>query len=77
MAKGEQIVNLREFRKQYNVTQETAAKKLGIDQRQWSRYENGINDLPLHYFIKLCKEFKISADWLIQIPLTEEEEGNK
>ena len=74
MAKGEQIVNLREFRRTLNITQEAAAQKIGIDQRQWSRYENGTNDLPLHYFIKICREYKVSADWLINLPLEREGE---
>ena len=39
---------------------------IGIDQRQWNRYENGINELPIRYLIAICNAFNISADWLLE-----------
>ena len=49
-----------------NITQAAAAEKIGIDQRQWNRYENGINELPIRYLIEICNVFHISADWLLE-----------
>lgn len=63
----ESIVNLRKFRQVLNLSQAKAAESIGIDQRQWSRYENGLNELPLRYFIALIKAHRISADWLLSL----------
>ena len=59
------IVNLKRFREKYNLTQAKAAEAIGIDQRQWNRYENGYNEMPMRYVIALCKTFDVSADWLL------------
>lgn len=65
----ENLVNLKQFRQRMKLTQ-AAAEGIGIDQRQWNRYENGINELPLRYFKLICTTYKVSADWLLG--LTEE-----
>lgn len=61
----EQLANLKQFRQTLNLTQTAAAEGIGIDQRQWNRYENGINELPLRYFKAICTTYKVSADWLL------------
>lgn len=63
----EQIVNLKRFRQKLNLTQAAAAEGIGIDQRQWSRYENGKNELPVRYLKDICMTFRVSADWLLEI----------
>lgn len=63
----EQLVDLKQFRQKYNLTQANAAAGIGIDQRQWNRYENGINELPLRYFKAICTTYNVSADWLLNI----------
>ena len=70
----EQLVNLKQFRQRMALTQTAAAEGIGIDQRQWNRYENGINELPIRYLKAICITYKVSADWLLG--LTKEEEGN-
>lgn len=65
------IVNLKQFRQNLGLTQEHAATKIGIDQRQWSRYENGDNEIPVRYVIAICKKFNYSADKLLNIKLNE------
>lgn len=67
-------VNLKRFRQEKNLTQAAAAETIGIDQRQWNRYENGKNDIPVRYLKAICTKFKTSADWILEI---EEETGNK
>lgn len=59
------LIYLKEFRKKLNLTQKEAAESIGIDQRQWSRYENGTNEFPLRYFKELCQIHNVSADWLL------------
>lgn len=61
-----QMVNLKQFRQKLNITQAAAAESIGIDQRQWNRYENGKNELPIRYLIAICNAYKISADWLLE-----------
>ena len=62
-----QTVNLKQLRQQLNLTQAAAAAKIGIDQRQWNRYENGINELPLRYLVAICNAFGVSADRLLEL----------
>lgn len=61
----EELVNLKQFRQEYKLTQSAAAEGIGIDQRQWNRYENGKNELPLRYFKAICVKYEVSADWLL------------
>lgn len=63
----EQLVNLKRFRQKFKLTQTAAAEQIGIDQRQWNRYENGKNELPLRYLKAICVTFGVSADWLLEI----------
>lgn len=60
-------VDLKRFRKQYKLTQSKAAEGIGIDQRQWNRYENGKNDIPVRYVKAICHKYNVSADWLLEI----------
>lgn len=66
----EQLVNLKQFRQTCKLTQAAAAEGIGIDQRQWNRYENGKNELPLRYFKAICQTYKVSADWLLGLKET-------
>ena len=67
------LVYLKEFRKKYNLSQKEAAQSIGIGQRQWSRYENEINEFPLRYLKRLCEIYNVSADELLGIKLPAEE----
>lgn len=70
----EQIVNLKRFRQVMNLTQTKAAESIGIDQRQWNRYENGKNEIPLRYIKELCKNNKVSLDWLMELKFDNEDD---
>ena len=61
----DQTVYLKRFRQEFKVTQDAAARTIGIDQRQWNRYENGINEIPVRYLKEICIQFNVSADWLL------------
>ena len=63
----DQTVKLKRFRQKFGITQDAAARAIGIDQRQWNRYENGINEIPVRYLKEICIKFKVSADWLLEI----------
>lgn len=72
-----QSVNLKQFRQKRKLTQASAAKAIGIDQRQWNRYENGINEIPVKYLKDICIKFNVSADELLEIHQYAPEEGEK
>ena len=59
------FTNLKQFREKHKITQAQAAEAIGIDQRQWNRYENGKNELPIRYLVAICKAFNESSDWIL------------
>lgn len=60
-----QLVNLKQFRQRLKMTQTAAAEGIGIDQRQWNRYENGKNEISVRYLREICIKYHVSADWLL------------
>lgn len=72
----EQLVNLKQFRQKLKLTQTAAAEGIGIDQRQWNRYENGKNDIPVRYVKEICVKFNVSADWLLGLKEEHKREGS-
>lgn len=59
------LPRLAEIRKARGVSQNTVAKVLCIPQQQYSRYEQGQNEIPVRYVIELCRYYDVSADWLL------------
>ena len=55
---------IKEMRKYKDLRQTDVAEKMGIKREQYRRYENGINEMPLSRFIKLCQVLDVSADYL-------------
>ena len=56
---------LRELREDRDLKQDTVAKLIGTTQQQYSKYETGRCELPLHAFITLIKFYGISADHIL------------
>lgn len=52
-------------RERQNITQKEMASRLGIKQQQYSRYEKGINVMPVTYLLKICKILDVSADYIL------------
>lgn len=56
---------LRELREDNDLTQNDIAEVLGTTQQVYSRYEKGINEMPVRHIITLCKFYKISSDYIL------------
>lgn len=59
---------LRALRTDSDMSQAAIAAAIGIDQKQYSRYETGTNELPLRYLMKLCQVYGVSADYILGLP---------
>lgn len=59
---------LRELREDRDLTQAQIAQILGTTQQVYSRYEKGINELPVRHLLTLCRFYRVSADYLLGLP---------
>ena len=55
---------IRDTREDQDKTQAEIAAHLGITQTQYSRYERGANEIPLHYLILVADYLGVSLDYL-------------
>lgn len=58
---------IRELREDRDLNQSDIAKLLGTTQQVYSRYEKGINEMPVRHIITLCKFYNVSADYVLGI----------
>lgn len=56
---------IRELREDHDLKQSDIAKLLETTQQVYSRYEKGINEIPVRHIITLCKYYKVSADYIL------------
>lgn len=59
---------LRELREDHDLTQAQVAEYLCTTQQVYSRYEKGINELPLRHLRALCLLYQVSADYILDLP---------
>lgn len=59
---------LKALRIDHDESQAALADAIGISQKQYSRYETGINELPLRYLVRICAYYSVSADYLLGLP---------
>ncbi len=55
---------LRDLREDSDKNQLEIAKLLNTTVQQYSRYERGERELPMHHFIALAKFYNVSLDYL-------------
>lgn len=55
---------LKDLREDHDKIQEDIANLLNISQNQYSRYERGAREMPIHLFIILAKYYNVSLDYL-------------
>ncbi len=56
---------IRDLRVRRGLKQSDIALILETTQQVYSRYENGVNALPIHHLITLCRFYQVSADYLL------------
>ena len=56
---------LRELRASAGLTQTEIADILDMQQNQYSRYERGERELPMHLFVKLAEHYNVSLDYMV------------
>lgn len=55
---------LRDLREDHDLNQTQVAAILKTTQTQYSRWERGAQEIPLHHFITLAKYYRVSLDYL-------------
>lgn len=58
---------IRDTREDKDLTQKQVSKLLNCTQQTYSRYENGINEIPIDRIAKLALIFDTSIDYLVGI----------
>ena len=56
---------IKELREDRDLSQQKIAEILDTTQQVYSRYENGVNEMPIRHLITLCKFYKVSADYVL------------
>ena len=56
---------MKELRESCEIKQQVIAKHLDIAQNTYSQYENGKREIPIDILIKICKYYKVSADYIL------------
>ena len=59
---------LRELREDRDLKQADVAALLSTTQQVYSRYENGINEMPVRHLRRLCEFYQVSADYVLGLP---------
>lgn len=56
---------LRELREDHDYTQSQIARLLNTTQQVYSRYERGVNEMPVRHLRVLCQFYRVSADYVL------------
>ncbi len=58
---------LKELREDRDMNQAEIAAILKTTQQVYSRYENGINEMPIRHLRTLCQFYHVSSDYVLGI----------
>lgn len=62
---------LRELREDHDLRQADVAAVLHTTQQVYSRYEKGVNEMPIRHLRALCEFYHVSADYILSLPTAE------
>ena len=68
MIKGGVDMRLRDLREDRDLTQQQIAQILNCKQNTYQQYESEKRQLPLGALKKLCLFYKVSADYILDLP---------
>lgn len=71
----EDILRLKELRTSLKLSQSEFATQIGMMQQQYSRYEKGEREPQLKHIRRICKTFNVSADWLLGLENSQNNEN--
>lgn len=60
------LQRIRDTREDLDIKQGDIAAQLNIKQTQYSRYERGVNEIPLHYLVQIADILCVSLDYLTE-----------
>ena len=60
--------NMTDIRKEHGDTQKELSEKIGWSRPQIARYEIGTSTPTADYLTAFCTLYKVSADWLLELP---------
>lgn len=58
-------LRLRELREDNDLRQEDIANLLKTTQQVYSRYEKGINEIPVRHLITIARFYNVSIDYIV------------
>lgn len=58
---------LRDLREDRDLKQQQVADHLGMHQTQYSRYERGVQPIPVAVLVELAKFYHTSTDYLLEL----------
>jgi len=59
------LERMRELREDQDLKQQDIAQILKTTQQVYSRYEQGINELPIRHLITLCHFYNVTSDYFL------------
>ena len=59
------LPRIREVRRERGLSQEKVAKRIGMEQTQYSRYERGENEIKVNVLIDICVALNVASDYLL------------
>lgn len=59
---------LTDLREDADLKQEAIAKLLGTSQTQYSRWERGEREIPVHHLATLALYYQVSTDYILGLP---------
>ena len=57
--------HMRDLREDCDLTQVEVARLLCTTQQQYSKYEQGIQEIPVHHLLTLADFYRVSTDYLL------------
>lgn len=59
------IQRIRDLREDHDLKQKDIALILKTNQKVYSRYETGENEMPIRHLETLCRFYEVSADYIL------------